>query len=116
DTDVPVDTDLPPTPPVDTGAPPGCPALELTVDPPGVPANRPAQFRATGGSGEVTWSFVENRSGGLVDPLTGTYLAGPLTGVVDEVRATDADCALSAEGHVSVLDALVVLPAGGRVP
>jgi hypothetical protein len=73
------------------------------------------RFVATGGSGDVVFSFVDNQSGGRLAPLSGEYLAGPITGV-DTVRADDAACGSSATAEVEVLGALRALPLTAAVP
>lgn len=46
------------------------------------------QFEAKGGYEPYVWSFVQNNSGGSIDPGTGEYTAGA-TPATDEIRCTD---------------------------
>jgi hypothetical protein len=64
----------------------------LAVDP-AAPATSPKgtiAFTAFGGSGSFTWSFASNASGGTINPVTGTYVAGPNGNVTDAVLVTDS--------------------------
>jgi hypothetical protein len=47
-------------------------------------------FNATGGEPPQLFSLVTNNSGGSINAFSGIYVAGPIAGVIDTVRVTDA--------------------------
>jgi len=65
---------------------------------------------ATGGTGEYSFSLVENNSGALVNALSGSYIAGITDSVIDTVEVVDAGCEGSAQGQIEVNPILQVLP------
>ena len=89
---------LPTTPAADPCAVP----LSVQPDDPAVSVRRGTRFRATGGSGEVTFALVSAPSGGRISPTSGSYVAGDVAGVTDVVVATDLGCDQSAEAMVEV--------------
>jgi hypothetical protein len=60
-------------------------------------------FSATGGSGQLTYSILQNHSGGTIDPSSGEYHAGNQCGVTDTIRVTDA-ANRTADATVQILD------------
>lgn len=70
----------------------------------------------SGGAGAYRFELVEDGSGGLVNELTGTYLAGEVAGVVDRVRLTDDGCQGSAEAEITVAPLMQILPEAPTVP
>jgi len=59
------------------------PAKKLRIDPPlkTVLAGEGIPFRSIDNDGTLRWDFARNASGGTIDPLTGTYTAGPNAGI-----------------------------------
>jgi hypothetical protein len=60
-------------------------------------------FSATGGSGQLTYSILQNSSGGTIDPSSGEYHAGNQCGVTDTIRVTDT-ANRTADATVEILD------------
>ncbi len=112
----PLDAAGPDGAPADLG-PPACdPALSLT---PVQAFARPYDlviFQADGGTGDWRFALAEDRSGALLEPLTGAYLAGEQTGVVDEIWLTDEGCVGQQVATVEVVTAMDVHPGSGQVP
>jgi hypothetical protein len=72
-------------------------------------------FLALGGSGAgLSWSLDQNNSGASIDPVTGTYMAGPTGSTVDIVRVADS-LGNIATGAVSVGSGLAISPASPTV-
>lgn len=115
----PSDPDDPPFTPPPTGTtPPSDPCrtpLALAPDVTGVSPLHGARFVATGGSGDLTFSFADNQSGGRIAERSGQYLAGPRLGV-DTVRVDDLGCDTAAEASIEVLGGMQVLPRSAAVP
>ena len=65
---------------------------------------------ASGGSGAYIFEQVDNRSGGLLNPLNGSYVSGTTSGVADRFAVRDSTCIGTAEASVQVVDPLVVQP------
>lgn len=72
-------------------------------------------LEARAGVGPLRWSFVENRSGALLDEETGFYLSGELAGLRDEVAITDEGCELTETVLVEVVAPMAVLPSAVTV-
>ena len=73
-------------------------------------------FVASGGSGMgFRYTITSNASGGAIDAETGEYFAGPGSGVIDEVTATDS-LGNTAAARVVVGNGLLIEPAAPRVP
>ena len=67
-------------------------------------------FTAVGGTGSgYVFSILVNNSGGSINPTSGLYTAGAVSGVTDTVRVTD-DGANTDDAAVAVLPEVVVLP------
>lgn len=64
----------------------------------------------TGGTGNYRFELVENNSDGIVNALTGAYLAGATENVVDRVRLTDAQCVGEAFASIYITDPLEIRP------
>ncbi len=112
------DTDTPFTPTPTGTTPPVDPCrdpVSLAPEVAGVAPLHGTRFLASGGSGDVVFSFVDNQSGGRLAELSGAYLAGPRTGI-DTVQVDDRVCGTSAVASVEVLGELRALPASAVVP
>ncbi len=72
-------------------------------------------LEASGGTGEYQFSFVENLSGGVLNPLSGSYLAGVTDGVIDIIELTDAGCEGQATAQIQVVTEMQVAPAAIEV-
>ena len=68
------------------------------------------RFVASGGTGNYRFEFVENNSEGILNDLTGDYLAGRIESVTDTIRLVDQGCEGSAEATIEVLTPMVVAP------
>ena len=68
------------------------------------------RFAASGGTGNYRFEFVENNSEGILNDLTGDYLAGRLQEVTDTIRLVDQGCEGSAEASIAVLAPMVAAP------
>ena len=69
-----------------------------------------AYFEASGGAGNLEFKFQTNASGGIVNRLTGAYLAGQAPGVTDVITVSDAQCTQSAQINVDVFETMTVKP------
>lgn len=123
DTDVlPVETDTAPidtdTGPIDTDPPEPQPCENFAVTPTEtwVLALHNARFSATGATGAYRFALMNAPSGGIIDQLTGDYVAGRTVDVDDFVRITDTGCVGEIESTVHVVGGLVVRPAAPTVP
>ncbi|MCD6385830.1 VCBS repeat-containing protein, partial [Candidatus Sumerlaeota bacterium] len=66
--------------------------------------------------GGVSWSFVDNRSGGTLDSVSGHYVAGSVTGVVDVIQATCLTTpSLIGRAHINVISASDITRAGKAI-
>lgn len=80
-------------------------------------------FEIIGGSGQVTYSIVQNETGAAVDPRSGLYVAGNRLGQ-DLVRVTDSGTGQLVEVFVTVVEDIVMradppqlfLPVGASHP
>lgn len=79
-------------------------------------------FLAAGGTGAYRFELTRNVSGGVVNELTGAYLAGgtpppPVNGVrpTDEVTLTDLGCVGSATANVAVVPPMKLRPTSVQV-
>jgi len=73
---------------------------------------------ATSGTvaGGVTWSLIRDRSGGIIDPSTGHYVSGVITGVIDTIQATSLTTpTLIGRAHVNVISTADVEEAGKAI-
>ena len=68
------------------------------------------RFVASGGTGNYRFEFTENNSEGILNDLTGDYLAGRIENVTDSIRLVDQGCQGSAEASVEVLTPMSVAP------
>ena len=67
------------------------PGVAIAPAAPSVAPKEAVQFIASDGSGAgYVWSLAVNNSGGLIDPSTGSYLAGPTGKVSDTVKVVDS--------------------------
>jgi MYXO-CTERM domain-containing protein len=71
---------------VTVGAPLTGPAAGVSVPPRGS-----TPIAVTGGVGPYHYTVTTNGSGGMVNPTTGAYMAGPTGGTTDVVTVTDAN-------------------------
>ena len=94
-----------------------------TISPPAAsaPPRGNVGFTAGGGSGGgYAWALAINASGGAIDPVTGSYVAGATGSVTDLVRLTDS-LGNTATAQVFVGPGMSILPSsastlpGGRV-
>ncbi len=91
-------------------------ALELVPGRAGVPTLEGTRFRATGATEARTFRFVSNRSGGILQPTTGDYVAGETAGVTDVVAVDDPGCDRSATAEVLVTAPMALVPERAEVP
>jgi len=98
--------------PTDTGTPadPCDDPLEATLPQPGVLARQDLRVEASGGSGDVAFSLADNQSGATINPVSGSYLAGSVSGVTDVVQVDDLGCATSTTVSIEVFLPLQVVP------
>ena len=73
----------PSTPPLDPSQLPCDPPLSLTPTSASVNTLSLNQLIAEGGTESYLFEQLENNSGGILNPLTGSYLTGPTEGVTD---------------------------------
>jgi len=66
---------------------------------------------ASGGTGEYEFSFQDNLSGGALNPLSGSYLAGITSGVTDIIVLSDVGCVGQSSAEISVVPDMSVSPA-----
>lgn len=95
---------------------PDCEPL-LSVDP-FEAAVRPLDlltFHASGGTGAYRFSLTDDGSGALLNEVTGAYLSGETTGVVDGVELRDEGCIGVARAEVRVVPPMAVRPAAAEV-
>ena len=71
---------------------------------------------ATGGTGAYVFELTVPASGGVVNHLTGSYLAGGAGNTVDTVLITDQGCLGSASVDLHVVLPMTVRPATAAVP
>jgi len=67
-------------------------------------------LEASGGTGDYRFELIEAPSGAVINSLTGSYLAGGTTGVIDQVQVTDNGCDGTTTADVEVVDWMVVAP------
>jgi hypothetical protein len=87
--------------------------LAIDPDAPSTTTKGTVQFTAFGGSGVYTWSFIENASGGTIDPATGAYQAGTTGNVQDVIKVTDS-LGKAAAATVDVGPALSITPTSAQ--
>ena len=77
---------------------------KLTVEPPTLTliAGQTNRFVTEETAGNPTWSFVTNRSTGVLHPLDGTYTAGAQAPAIDVIQATSSNGAYG-RVHVNVI-------------
>lgn len=71
--------------------------------------SRQLGFATTGGAGTPRFRLRDNRSGAGIDPISGLYNAGPVSGVVDVVEVVDA------RGQTATAQVTVLQPGDFRV-
>ncbi len=98
-----------PTDPITTTDPCDEP-VEATIPQPGVLARQDLRVQATGGSGTYRFSLADNQSGATLHELSGNYLAGPTSGVLDVVQVDDEACGTAATVDIQVFLPLDVVP------
>ena len=80
-----------------------------------VSPNTSLVLAASGGSGaDFQWAMITNASAGVIDPVSGTYTAGPTADVIDIVRVTDS-LLNSADVSIVVGAALLLTPTAPQV-
>ena len=67
-------------------------------------------LEASGGTGDYRFELTDAPSGAVINALTGSYLAGATTAVVDQVQLTDEGCDGSASADIHVVDWMEVAP------
>lgn len=67
-------------------------------------------FLISGGTGEYRFEFVTNNSEGIINELTGDYLAGRVEGVTDTIRVIDLGCDGELEAEIEVVAPMNVAP------
>lgn len=113
----PADTGLDDAGPVDTGILPACsPALAVTATSAAVRRLDLHTVIATGGTGGYRFALETNRSGALINPLSGAYLAGELGGVIDVVVVTDVGCLGEARQSIRVVEPMRARPSEVEAP
>ena len=90
--------------------------LTLAPDRPGVPTLEGTRFRAEGTGGTLTFRFVENLSGALLQASTGEYVAGAAPYVVDVVEVVDERCDRTTQAEVAVWEPMALVPERALVP
>lgn len=100
---------------VDQGPLPCDPALALHISPAFVLPFGLAASRPSGGTGDYRFTLSDDRSGALLNGLTGSYLAGAVEGVSDTITLTDEGCVGSATSTIDVVTPGTVLPLEAEV-
>ena len=90
-----------------------CAPMTATAEPAALNPQQRGVVRIDGGTGDVTFEFLDGQSGGILSEITGEYLSGMGSGT-DTVRATDS-CGTTAETAFEVLPRLVVTPESATV-
>ena len=72
--------------------------------------------RVEGGSGNYTFNFQDNRSGAILNVVSGQYVAGTLSGVVDSILVRDVECELELLVPIRVVKPMDVRPGTLTVP
>jgi hypothetical protein len=93
------------------------PSLRITPPRRTLIAGTPLTLRASEFTGVVTWAFLENNSGGLIDPSQGssiTYTAGNTSDVVDVIQAWDTSNRL-AQAFLNVISEATAAKQGKAV-
>ncbi len=65
---------------------------------------------AAGGTGAYQFELVDDASGGLLNPVSGSYLSGSVAGVTDRFVVRDSACLGTAEAIVQVVEPMQVQP------
>jgi len=83
-----------------------------------VAASGTVNFSATLGEPPYVFSFVDNQSGGSIDPDTGLYTAGTTINVTDSVQLQDStlytvETTVYVTGPVAITPTTLTLPVGG---
>jgi len=71
-------------------------------------------LEAVNNTGSISWSFIQNSSGGSIDPNTGYYVAGATGGVMDCVEGVDA-AGLHGRSYINVISPEDVARSGKAV-
>ena len=74
-----------------------------------------ATLGASGGTGAYSFIMMNPDSGGLLNPITGAYLAGTTPWIDDVILLSDAGCEGDASALVHVVGPMVVSPAAPEV-
>jgi hypothetical protein len=92
------------------------PETHLPVSPPSITVlpGEPVAFTIPGYAGTSIWSFVANNSSGVLHAVSGIYTAGPLSGVIDLVQASDG-AGLYGRAFVNVISPADVSAAGKAI-
>ena len=107
--------DAAPIPDADPGPPPCDPPLMLEPTRSAVLPFDLLVLHAEGGTGDYTFTLVQDGSGALLNTFTGAYLSGDQRDTVDIIRVTDGACAGSAEVSIRVVAAVQVSPQAAEV-
>lgn len=91
------------------------PALVLSPDAATVAPLALLTFKASGGTGEYRFEVLQNESGGVLNTLTGAYLAGPTAETTDIIQLIDLGCEGEATATVTIPKALDVAPLSAEV-
>ena len=71
-------------------------------------------FHATGEIGAVTWTFLDNQSGGTLNAHNGSYTAGTNTPAVDTIEARDSAMRIG-RAYINVIDPQEAAAAGKAI-
>jgi hypothetical protein len=69
-----------------------------------------------GGSGAYRFTYVENQSGGILNPISGQYVSGTISGTVDKFQVTDETCADILNFQMRVVLPMQVRPSSFSIP
>ncbi|MEE2902102.1 MAG: VCBS repeat-containing protein [Myxococcota bacterium] len=69
-----------------------------------------------GGSGNYAFNFQENQSGAILNQVSGQYVAGTNSGVVDSILVSDAECEEELLVSIRVVKPMDVRPGNLTVP
>jgi hypothetical protein len=71
---------------------------------------------ASGGTGAYRFELADNRSGALINELTGAYLSGETGNTTDVVRVTDLGCVGEATVTITIVGEMIVRPTQVEAP
>ena len=72
--------------------------------------------RVEGGTGAYRFRVADNRTGGIINELSGAYLSGDSEGATDVIEVTDDGCTGSVRVSISVVNRIAVRPQSATVP